>query len=124
MGLRKRLLLLSFFETHDECPTCTQTISQDLKSRKVEEEKTTIIKLESGLQDIMQEITKVENELNQHIKAYVSDLKKRFKKKENAGRALKSKQVKDSEKTGVEMINHYAATRRAYVRRTIAFEIA
>ena len=70
-----------------------------------------------------QEIAKCENELNQHIKAYVSDLKNRFKKKENAGRALKVKQVKDSEQTGVEMINHYAATRRAYVRRTICFEI-
>ncbi|MAG48968.1 hypothetical protein CMO86_04665, partial [Candidatus Woesearchaeota archaeon] len=56
---------LSFFETHDECPTCTQTISQDLKSKKVEEEKTTITKLESGLQDIMQEITKVESQITQ-----------------------------------------------------------
>ena len=70
-----------------------------------------------------QEITKCENELNQHIKKHLSEIKKEFKKKENAGRALKAKQVKDSEKTGVEMINHYAATRRAYVRRTICFEI-
>ena len=71
-----------------------------------------------------QEISKCENELNQYIKKYLSGLKKEFKKKENAGRALKVKQVKDSEKTGVEMINHYAATRRAYVRRTISFEIS
>ena len=70
-----------------------------------------------------QEIAKCENELNQHIKGYLSELKKRFKKKENAGRTLKAKQVKDSEQTGVEMINHYAATRRAYVRRTICFEL-
>ena len=70
-----------------------------------------------------QEIAKCENELNQHIKKYLSEIKKEFKKKENAGRALKAKLVKDSEKTGVEMINHYAATRRAYVRRTICFEI-
>ena len=56
---------LSFFETHDECPTCTQKISQDLKTKKVEEEKTTITKLESGLQDIMQEITKVESQITQ-----------------------------------------------------------
>jgi hypothetical protein len=69
------------------------------------------------------EITKCENELNQHIKKYLSEIKKLFKKKEHAGRALKAKQVKDSEKTSVEMINHYAATRRAYVRRTICFEI-
>ena len=47
-----------------------------------------------------------------------------FKKKENAGRALKCKQVKDSERTDVEMINHYAATRRAYVRRSITFEVS
>ena len=70
-----------------------------------------------------QEIAKCENELNQYIKKYLSEIKKEFKKKENAGRALKAKQVKDSEKTGVEMINHYASTRRAYVRRTICFEI-
>ena len=56
---------LSFFETHDECPTCTQKISSDLKTKKVEEEKTTITKLESGLQDIMQEITKVESQITQ-----------------------------------------------------------
>ena len=41
--------------------SCTQKISQDLKTKKVEEEKTTITKLESGLQDIMQEITKVKS---------------------------------------------------------------
>ena len=56
---------LTFFETHDECPTCTQSIPKDLKSKKVEEEKNTITKLQSGLQDIMQEITKVESELTQ-----------------------------------------------------------
>ena len=33
---------LKFFETHDECPTCTQDIPTDLKSKKVEEEKNTI----------------------------------------------------------------------------------
>jgi len=70
-----------------------------------------------------QEITKCENELNQYIKKYISEVKKDFKKKENAGRALKASQVKDSENTDVEMINHYAATRRAYVRRTICFKI-
>jgi len=56
---------LTFFETHDECPTCTQSIPKELKSKKVEEEKDTITKLQSGLQDIMQEITKVESELTQ-----------------------------------------------------------
>jgi len=73
-----------------------------------------------------QEIAKVENELNQHIKGYISHVKKVFKKKEKdggAGRTLKCKQVKNSERNSVEMINHYAETRRAIVRRSIDFEV-
>jgi len=70
-----------------------------------------------------QEIAKCENELNQYIKKYVSNIKKEFKKKENAGRALKCKQIKDSERNSVEMINHYAENRRAIVRRSIDFEV-
>jgi len=73
-----------------------------------------------------QEIAKCENELNQHIKKYISDVKKDFKKKEKdggAGRALKCKQVKNSERNSVELINHYAETRRAIVRRSIDFEV-
>lgn len=70
-----------------------------------------------------QEIAKCENELNQHIKKYISDVKKEFKKKENAGRALNCKQIKASERNSVEMINHYAENRRAIVRRSIDFEV-
>ena len=70
-----------------------------------------------------QEIAKCENELNQHIKKYISNIKQEFKKKENAGRALKCKQIKDSERNSVEMINHYAENRRAIVRRSIDFEV-
>ena len=70
-----------------------------------------------------QEIAKVENELNQHIKGYISSVKSSFKKKENAGRVLKCKQIKNSERNSVEMINHYAENRRAIVRRSIEFEV-
>lgn len=70
-----------------------------------------------------QEIAKTENELNQHIKAYISEVKKSFKKKEHAGRALKCKQIKDSERNSVELINPYAETRRSIVRRSIDFEV-
>jgi len=70
-----------------------------------------------------QEIAKCENELNQHLKKYVANLKKEFKKKENAGRVLKCNQIKNSERNSVEMINHYAENRRAIVRRSIDFEV-
>jgi DNA repair exonuclease SbcCD ATPase subunit len=56
---------LSFFETHDECPTCTQKIPSDLKSKKAEEEKETITKLQSGLKDLLGEVTKVETQLTE-----------------------------------------------------------
>lgn len=71
-----------------------------------------------------QEIAKCENELNQHIKKYISDIKKEFKKKENAGRALKCKQISNSERNSVEMLNHYQENRRAIVRRSIDFEVS
>tara|TARA_Y100000992_G_C21106053_1_gene414946 strand:- start:217 stop:657 length:441 start_codon:yes stop_codon:yes gene_type:complete len=73
-----------------------------------------------------QEIVKCENELNQHVKKYIANVKKEFKKKEKdggAGRALKCKQVKNSERNDVEMLNHYNATRPAIVRRSIDFEV-
>lgn len=70
-----------------------------------------------------QEIAKVENELNQHIKKYISEVKKRFKKKENAARALKCIQVKNSERNSVEMLNHYNANRPSIIRRSIDFEV-
>ena len=70
-----------------------------------------------------QEIAKCENELNQYVKKYISNIKKEFKKKENAGRALKCTQIKNSERNSVEMINHYAENRRAIVRRSIDFKV-
>jgi hypothetical protein len=70
-----------------------------------------------------QEIVKCENELNQHVKKYISEAKKEFKKKENAGRALKCKQIKNSERNSVEIISPYAENRRAIVRRSIDFEV-
>ena len=56
---------LEFFETHDDCPVCTQNIPEDLKSKKVLEEKETVSKLEDGLKDLLSEVTKVETQITQ-----------------------------------------------------------
>jgi len=77
----------------------------------------------SHIQTQHQEIAKCENELNQHIKSYISEVKKQFKKKEYAGRALKCTQVKESERNSVEIISPYAENRRAIVRRSIDFKV-
>lgn len=70
-----------------------------------------------------QVIQDTENELNQHINKFMTNLKKEFKKKENAGRALKAKEDKNKRTTDVQMINHYAETRQAYIYRRAYFEI-
>ena len=64
-----------------------------------------------------------EKELNQHINAFMRDLKKDFKKKENAGRALKVKEQKDKSTTDVQDINFYSERRQAYIYRRAYFEI-
>ena len=64
-----------------------------------------------------------EAELNQHINAFMRELKKNFKKKENAGRALKAKEQKDKINTEVQDINFYSERRQAYIYRRAYFEI-
>lgn len=71
-----------------------------------------------------QVINNTENELNQYINKYMSTLKSDFKKKENAGRALKTKEDKNKRSTDVQMINHYAETRQAYIYRRAYFEVS
>jgi hypothetical protein len=66
-------------------------------------------------------ISDAENELNARVKAHHNTIKKEFKKE--SGRALKSKLVKNSETTDIDMLNHHASTRSAIVRRTFCFEI-
>ena len=67
-------------------------------------------------------ILDAENELNAHVKAHHNTIKKAFKKE--SGRALKSKLIKNSESTDIDMLNHYAATRTAVIKRTFCFEIS
>lgn len=82
----------------------------------------TIVNLGSHGQQHKQ-IASTEKELDKYLDKYLSNIKKEFKKKENAGRSLKCKQIKNSEDTNVEIINFYASTRSAYIRRTVKFEI-
>ncbi len=71
-----------------------------------------------------QVISNTEDELNQYINKYMSNLKRDFKKKEFAGRALKTKEDKNRRSTDVQMINHYAETRQAYIYRRAFFEVS
>ena len=71
-----------------------------------------------------QVIQTTEKELNQHINAKMKMIKSEFKKKENAGRALKVKEKKDKRTTDVQDINFYSERRQAYIYRRAYFEIS
>lgn len=69
-------------------------------------------------------IQRAENELNQYVNKKMKDIKKLFKKKENAGRALKAKELKDRGRPlDIQDLNHYSETRPSYIYRRAYFEV-
>ena len=59
---------LEFFESNSKCPTCTQDIGVELRTKKLAEEKVKITKLELGLKDLLSEIIKTETKINEFAK--------------------------------------------------------
>ena len=56
---------LDFFKDNDTCPVCTQSIDETFKEEKCNHETTTISKLESGLKQLVGELTGHEEKLTQ-----------------------------------------------------------
>ena len=54
---------LDFFKDNDNCPVCTQKIDEQFKGEKCESEQNTILKLEGGLQQLVEEISKHEQKV-------------------------------------------------------------
>jgi DNA repair exonuclease SbcCD ATPase subunit len=54
---------LDFFKENDNCPVCTQKIDEHFKGEKCESEQNTISKLEGGLQQLVEEISKHEQKV-------------------------------------------------------------
>ena len=59
---------LELFENNSTCPTCTQDIGVELRTKKSAEEKVKITKLELGLKDLLSEIIKTETKINEFAK--------------------------------------------------------
>ena len=55
---------LKFFSENDTCPVCTQSIDQQFKENKCNHETTKISKLESGLSQLGEELTKQSEKVN------------------------------------------------------------
>ena len=59
---------LEFFKNNNNCPTCTQQIDDTFKVQKCTHEEGTITKLQMGLSDLLEEISKVETKVTEFAK--------------------------------------------------------
>jgi len=57
---------VSFFETNDNCPTCTQPINERFKQTKIYEGRKKISELEDGLQKLTAEMGKTQEQIKQY----------------------------------------------------------
>ena len=90
---------LTFFEENDNCPVCTQKIDDQFKEEKCEHEKGTITKLESGLVQLVEEISKHEQKVSTFSKVSnkISDMNVEIAKITSSLESLKnhSDQIQD-----------------------------
>jgi len=56
---------ISFFETHDDCPTCRQSIAQEFKEQEIENLKTKIVEFDSGLKMLESKLDIEQDKLNE-----------------------------------------------------------
>jgi DNA repair exonuclease SbcCD ATPase subunit len=55
---------LKFFETHNDCPTCQQTIDEAFKSTIIDKKKNKVIEIDSAMGQLVKEITTTETRLS------------------------------------------------------------
>jgi len=56
---------LKFFEENDNCPTCTQQIEETFRDQKIQKEKSKVVTLNQGMEDLVKELAKVENKITE-----------------------------------------------------------
>ena len=54
---------LQFFETHNDCPTCQQTIDEAFKTSIIDKKKNKVIEIDSAMSQLVKEITTTETRL-------------------------------------------------------------
>jgi len=79
--------IVSFFENHDTCPTCSQTITEELAQQKTKENQTEIDKLKDGMGQIEIEQKKTNDRL-QELKNEKDENSKRKSAIDNNTRAV------------------------------------
>ena len=81
-NIKKNEKDIAFYEEHDNCPTCKQTIEGDFKSEQVSERKSKVVTQREGLTEISAEIAKANqrieeiNNINKHISGHNNEIVK------------------------------------------------
>ena len=57
---------LEFFQENDNCPTCTQKLEETFRGEKIAYEKGKLTTLNDGMKDLVQEITKAEEQITEY----------------------------------------------------------
>src|SRR6056300_290545 len=57
---------LEFFQDNDNCPTCTQKLEAEFRGEKIDYEKGKLTTWNDGMKDLVQEITKAEEQINEY----------------------------------------------------------
>ena len=81
-NIKKNEKDIAFYEEHDNCPTCKQTIEGDFKSEQVSERKSKVVTQREGLTEISAEIAKTNQrieeiiDINKHISGHNNEIVK------------------------------------------------
>ena len=70
---------IKFYEEHDNCPTCTQTIDVLIKSKKIEEKQSSLDKINDALILLAKELSETQNRYQE-----ISEINKNIKGKERS----------------------------------------
>ena len=69
--------LIGFFEKNEDCPTCQQQIDEEFKNGMVSQKKTEADKIENGLDELKEELSKTDSRLK-----VISDIAKKVRENE------------------------------------------
>jgi DNA repair exonuclease SbcCD ATPase subunit len=101
---------ITFFETHDDCPTCYRPIDIETKSHSIENNKDSINKCEEGFQKLEEEINSEQARVNHMIEVWkqidgVNQLINNYKSEINANQSVINSMQNDIDRTDKENVN-------------------
>ena len=61
---------IQFFDTHDDCPTCNQSIDEDFKAKVIDEKEDKVEECEAGFEPLEKQLVSAQGEINHIVEVY------------------------------------------------------